>query len=527
MTVKAEMDSKEGIEKVAPVDARVAGLLDPSLLRSGADDAAMADPPREWVGSPVRSPTSLGETPRQESYWLYIRVLWDSDVVLEQDRKVPDYCWNAGISKDICEARTRVLPGTFSVDLLSDTEFLVCKLPKTGRGMSEAESMLFTDVIAGSYLWAGVLADVFVTPWTAQQARRDKAKTREYRRRITVEHLAATQARLQDLDLAALKRRELKENTVGRGRGMIHWVDKYLTQQHGWELPRAPGPGPTLLVFPDRTAMLDDYHSAREPSEFEYDSKETDPEEPKDNPEEDDASVASNSTYKSSGHDTDQTRRTNILNHNHRRNQRKCKEHWDRHPTNTKREEDRRKGKVVLSLFRDSLKEGALTYTDWHREVEEYLQKGYDDNRVKDAMLSSVEGQAYVNFCSCDEGRNCIPVQILKEMDSIYNVSVTFWDLNARMCGLKQGMNEPIKSYYEKMADISVKLEQYHGDRFGPGELSLMKKDCFYMGLKEHNKYLVSHMKDRDQYGPAQMLKEIREQEDSHYPANTTPKPHS
>ena len=119
-----------------------------------------------------------------------------------------------------------------------------------------------------------------------------------------------------------------------------------------------------------------------------------------------------------------------------------------------------------------------------------------------------------------------MPVQIFKEMDSIFNVSVTFQDLNAQMCGLKQGMNKPIKSYYEGMADISVKLEQYHGDRFGPGELSLMKKDCFYAGLKEHNKYLVSHMKDRDQYLPAQMLKEIREQEDSHYPANTTPKPH-
>ena len=153
-------------------------------------------------------------------------------------------------------------------------------------------------------------------------------------------------------------------------------------------------------------------------------------------------------------------------------------------------------GKVVLSLFRDSPKEGTLTYTDWHREVGEYLQKGYDDNQVKDAMLSSVEGQAYVNFWSYDEGRNCTPAQILKEMDSIYNVSVTFWDLNIQMCGLKQGMNEPIKAYYETMADISVKLEQYHSDCFGPGELSLMKKDCFYVGLKEHNKYLVSHMKD-------------------------------
>ena len=125
------MDSKEGIAQVAPVNARAVGLLDPSLLRSGTDDAVTADLPRERVSSPVRSPTSLGENPRWESCCLYTRVLRDSDVVLEQDRKVPDYCWNAGICKDICKTWSRVLPGTFSVDLLSDTEFLVYILPKT------------------------------------------------------------------------------------------------------------------------------------------------------------------------------------------------------------------------------------------------------------------------------------------------------------------------------------------------------------------------------------------------------------
>ena len=46
-------------------------------------------------------------------------------------------------------------------------------------------------------------------------------------------------------------------------------------------------------------------------------------------------------------------------------------------------------GKVVLSsLFWDSPKEGALMYTDWHREVEQYLRKGYNDNWVKDVILS-------------------------------------------------------------------------------------------------------------------------------------------
>ena len=283
---------------------------------------------------------------------------------------------------------------------------------------------------------------------------------------------------------------------------------------------------PPLPVLPPRPGTPYDYHSAREPSEFEYDSEETDKaEDDADENEQDDdgsASVCSDSTCRSSGHDTNRTRQTNTSNHHQKRNHKKRKEHRDQYPTNARKEENKHTGKVVLSLFRDSPKEGALTYTEWCPEVEEYLRKGYDDSHMKDAMWSLVEGQAYVNFCSCDEGRNRMPAQILKEMDSIYNVSITFRDLNARMCGLKQGMNEPIKAYYERMADISVKLEQYHGDCFGPGELSLMKKDCFYVGLKEHNKYLVSHMKDWDQYSPAQMLKEILEQEDSRYQANMT-----
>ena len=296
--------------------------------------------------------------------------------------------------------------------------------------------------------------------------------------------------------MGAQKHKECALNPVGRGRGMTRRVDKYLVQQHGKELEQVPGTVPALPVFPDRAATLDDYTSAREPSESEYDTEETNPEEPGDDREEDDTSVGSDSTFKSSGHDTDRTQRTTIANRNQRRNQRKRKEGWSRCPTNARKEDKRRKGKFILYLFWDSPKEGTLTYTDWHQEVEEYIWKGYDDNRIKDAMLSSVEGQAYVNFCSCDEGRKRTRAQILREMDSIYNVSVMFQDLNAWMCGLKQGMNEPIKAYYERMADISVKLEQYHGDRFGPGKLKMMKKDCFYARLKEHNKYLVSHMKD-------------------------------
>ena len=82
---------------------------------------------------------------------------------------------------------------------------------------------------------------------------------REYHCRIMVEQLASAQAQLRDLDLAAQKQRELRENLAGLGRGMIRRADKYLAQQHGKELPRALGPVPAPPMFPDRTTMLDDY----------------------------------------------------------------------------------------------------------------------------------------------------------------------------------------------------------------------------------------------------------------------------
>ena len=215
------MDSKEGIEKVAPVDAQAAGLLDPSFLRPGTHDAAMADPPREQAGSPTGSCALPDEHSRWESNCLYVRVLRDSDAILEQDRKD------------------------------CDTEFLVYHIPKTTRGMSDHEARYYADLIMGSYLWAGSPATVLVTKRTTQEARRDKIKTREYRRKITVWRLATAQARLKDLEMVMQKRQERAANPVARGRGMIRRADKYLAQWHGKEPERILGTVPILPTFLD------------------------------------------------------------------------------------------------------------------------------------------------------------------------------------------------------------------------------------------------------------------------------------
>ena len=64
-------------------------------------------------------------------------------------------------------------------------------------------------------------------------------------------------------------------------------------------------------------------------------------------------------------------------------------------------------------------------------------------------------------------------------------------------------------------------LREYHQDRFQPGELSRIEKVCFFARLHDQSKYLVSHMKDKKEYGPVDMLKELRENDEARYLVNT------
>ena len=164
-------------------------------------------------------------------------------------------------------------------------------------------------------------------------------------------------------------------------------------------------------------------------------------------------------------------------------------------------------------------------YADWRLEVEEYITKGYSGSKIKDAMFTSLEGKAKRNYQACDEKGDLTPEKILEKMDMIYGTSTSFRVLNAKLCGLKQGPQESPKDYYEHMVDISIALKEYHGDRFQPGELAWMKKACFFASLWENYKYLVSHLKDQEDIDPVFMLKEIRECDESRYPASTSNPP--
>ena len=227
------MDSKEGIEKVAHVNAQVAGLLDPSHLRSRPDDTGTSplDTGRDpfWADSPTGSSLTLDGFRKRESYCLFVRVLKDSTELLEQDCMILDHSWNAGICKDICEAKAEVTSGSFSVNLLSNMEFLLYKLPKTGKGMTYEEARLYIDFIDGAYLRGSTPAIIYVAQHTHPQSRRDKVKTRDFRCQIMVEQMVAAKACLEELDLATRKCQECKANPKLCGQGMTCWADEHFT----------------------------------------------------------------------------------------------------------------------------------------------------------------------------------------------------------------------------------------------------------------------------------------------------------
>ena len=278
-----------------------------------------------------------------------------------------------------------------------------------------------------------------------------------------------------------------------------------------------------------RARSPDGYHSAWEPSDFDND---TDEELQQVESEEEEPMVESDNSDASSilGRASLHSQRSPTENRDQKRTGRRLRATHSTRATNAKkgvkgRTPDGKKSKIVLSMFRDSQKEGALKYAHWRAEVGEYIKKGYEDNKIKDAMLFSLEGKARQNFRHCDEHGDLMPAEILKWMDMWYNALVDFRELNARLCGLKQGAFELPKDNYDRMVDIGVALREYHQDRFQPGELSRIEKECFFAGLRDQSKYLVSDMKDKNEYGLVDMLKELRENDEARYPANTAPPP--
>ena len=179
-------------------------------------------------------------------------------------------------------------------------------------------------------------------------------------------------------------------------------------------------------------------------------------------------------------------------------------------------------------MFRETTKEDAISYWDWHSKIEDALEQGHDPAKVKEVMFASLEGMAKDNAKMIDENGDLHVTRILDGLDSLYGVSMMFQSLNATLCGLQQRPMESACAYYNRMAQITVILREHHGNRYRLGELARMSKGCFYAGLLPENCPMVVHLKDQPHTTPLDLLRALLEQEENdaltrtHYPPSTS-----
>ena len=166
-------------------------------------------------------------------------------------------------------------------------------------------------------------------------------------------------------------------------------------------------------------------------------------------------------------------------------------------------------------MFRETTKEDAISYRNWHSKIKDALQRDNNAAKVKEAMFASLEGMARDNAKMINENRDLHVTHILDRLDSLYGASMTFQSLNAALCGLQQKPMESARAYYNCMAQIMVILRERHGNRYRPGELARMSKDCFYAGLLPENRPMVVHLKDQPHTTPLDLLRALLEQEEN------------
>ena len=166
-------------------------------------------------------------------------------------------------------------------------------------------------------------------------------------------------------------------------------------------------------------------------------------------------------------------------------------------------------------MFRETTKEDAISYRDWRSESEDALQRGHNATKVKEAMFTSLEGMARDNAKMIHENGDLHITHILDGLDSLYGVSMTFQSLNTALCSLQQKPMESARTYYNRMAQITVILREHHSNRYRPGELARMSKDCFYAGLLPENCPMVVHLKDQPHTTPLDLLRALLEQEEN------------
>ena len=309
----------------------------------GQESSVTGTPPTRHRAVPGWSAPTDGIHHR-ELYCLLVWVVKDALGLSEWDIRVPTHAWDENIAADICESRIGCPPGTYKVQLLSDTEFLLRKRPTSGPEMNWQDANAVIRLIHGEFLWCGVLVALVAGHCKKKEAKYDLDATFTYQHTRAQERIALSKFR-KDSKRSVITPKEPQPC----GRGMARRADKYFAKR------LAGGLVQERSALHASAGSPEGYHSAREPSDFDNETKE----ELQDVESEEEPMVESDNSDTSSvqsGRTSLRSQRSTMENRDWKRTRGRLRAMDSLRSTNARkgikgRTPDGKKSKVVLSMF--------------------------------------------------------------------------------------------------------------------------------------------------------------------------------
>ena len=174
-----------------------------------------------------------------------------------------------------------------------------------------------------------------------------------------------------------------------------------------------------------------------------------------------------------------------------------------------------RRKKLNLPIFRDSSSDNAITYDDWHSEIDNYVREGHSHQLIRDSVLSALEGRPrHTAKAAMVDGDGSLR-SVMSTLDQVYGGATTYTMLLNKLNSIQQGYAEPAKDYYERVLQTRVKLQEFHAHMFRRGNLECQTKEAFFNGLKPEYQSMVVHKRDDPTVGTTDLLSAVRECEEN------------
>ena len=224
-------DQGKDVQKQGALDAHVTELCT-SLQETMAQGETSGQESSVARTLPTRRRTVSGRSAptdgicHRESYCSLVWVIKDALRLSERDIRVPTHAWDENIATDICESRIGCPPGTYKVQLLSDTKFLLRKRPTSGLEMNWQDANAVIRLVHGEFLWCGVPASLAARHRTKKEAKYNLDATFTYRHTRAQERIALSKF-WKDSKRSVITPKEPRPC----GRGMTRHADKHFAKK--------------------------------------------------------------------------------------------------------------------------------------------------------------------------------------------------------------------------------------------------------------------------------------------------------